>query len=127
KTAQETGRYRAGRHRPTYGLHNRLTGQDVVLSGGVLLGRRPSAVVPNGVVPVRLNDPMRTISRNHAVIDFDEAGHAWIEDCGSLNGTFLMVGGAETRLERHMRMPLSAPCTIRIGDQFFEFTRHDRN
>ena len=55
----------------TYVLDNEQTGQQVIVDMGVLLGRKPSAEVPAGAKSVKLEDPTRTISRNHAAISFD--------------------------------------------------------
>ena len=44
------------------------------LSAVHLLGRKPSAEVPEGAKFVKLEDPTRTISRNHAAISFDQDG-----------------------------------------------------
>ena len=54
----------------TYVLDNEQTGQQVIVDMGVLLGRKPSAEVPAGAKSVKLEDPTRTISRNHAAISF---------------------------------------------------------
>lgn len=69
---------------------------------------------------VKLEDPTRTISRNHAAISFDQDGTLWIEDYGSLNGTYIIQDDVETKVE-HKPMQLEALCTVRIGDQFFQF------
>lgn len=103
-----------------YMLYNEQTGQRVIVDTGVLLGRKPSQDLPRGVKAVKLEDPTRTISRNHAAISFDKDGVLWIEDYGSLNGTYIIRENTETKVE-HTRMRLEAPCTIRIGDQFFSF------
>ena len=88
----------------------------------MLLGRKPSAEVPEGAKFVKLEDPTRTISRNHAAISFDQDGVLWIEDYGSLNGTYIIQDDVETKVE-HKPMQLEAPCTVRIGDQFFQFRK----
>ena len=73
------------------GVHayNEQTGQEVIIDMGVLLGRKPSVEVPEGAKSVKLEDPTRTISRNHAAISFDQDGTLWIEDYGSLNARTL--------------------------------------
>ena len=103
-----------------YVLYNEQTGQEVIVDMGVLLGRKPSAEVPEGAKFVKLEDPTRTISRNHAAISFDQDGVLWIEDYGSLNGTYIIQGNEEIKVERKP-MKLDAPCTVRIGDQFVHF------
>ena len=101
-----------------YTLYNEQTGQEVIIDMGVLLGRKPSVDVPEGAKSVKLEDPTRTISRNHAAISFDQDGTLWIEDYGSLNGTYIIQGNEETKVE-HKPIKFEAPCTVRIGDQFF--------
>ena len=103
-----------------YTLYNEQTGQEVIIDMGVLLGRKSSVEVPEGAKSVKLEDPTRTISRNHAAISFDQDGVLWIEDYGSLNGTYIIQGNEEIKVERKP-MKLDAPCTVRIGDQFFTF------
>ena len=107
---------RRPRHR--YVLRNDSTGQTVILDHSALLGRKPTKAVPEGVLPQKLDDPTRTISRNHAAVSFDREGRLWIEDYRSLNGTYLIVNGEEIPVkERPVRV--TVPCTVRIGDQFF--------
>ena len=69
----------------TYLLHNDVTGQTIVIDKSTLLGRKPSMDVPQGAKAVRIVDPTRTTSRNHAAISIDTDGALWIEDYGSLN------------------------------------------
>lgn len=101
-----------------YMLYNEQTGQEVIIDMGVLLGRKSSVEVPEGAKSVKLEDPTRTISRHHAAISFDQDGTLWIEDYESLNGTYIIQGNEETKVE-HKPIKFEAPCTIRIGDQFF--------
>ncbi|OXN00597.1 FHA domain-containing protein [Bifidobacterium vansinderenii] len=101
-----------------YVLRNDATGQTVILDRSALLGRKPTKAVPEGVSPQKLDDPTRTISRNHAAVSFDREGRLWIEDYGSLNGTFLIVSGEETQVKGRP-VKVTVPCTVRIGDQFF--------
>ena len=101
-----------------YTLYNEQTGQEVIIDMGVLLGRKSSVEVPEGAKYVKLEDPTRTISRHHAAISFDQDGTLWIEDYESLNGTYIIQGNEETKVE-HKPIKFEAPCTIRIGDQFF--------
>ena len=55
----------------TYLLHNDVTGQTIVIDKSTLLGRKPSMDVPQGAKAVRIVDPTRTTSRNHAAISID--------------------------------------------------------
>lgn len=106
----------------TYLLHNDVTGQTIVIDKSTLLGRKPSMDVPQGAKAVRIVDPTRTASRNHAAISIDTDGALWIEDYGSLNGTYIITNGQETQVTKGTPLKLSAPATVRIGDQFFQFT-----
>ena len=82
-----------------YTLYNEQTGQEVIIDMGVLLGRKSSVEVPEGAKYVKLEDPTRTISRHHAAISFDQDGTLWIEDYESLNGTYIIQGNEETKVE----------------------------
>lgn len=106
----------------THLLHNDVTGQTIVIDKSTLLGRKPSLDVPQGAKAVRIEDPTRTTSRNHAAISIDTDGALWIEDYGSLNGTYIITNGQETQVTKGTTLKLSAPSTVRIGDQFFQFT-----
>lgn len=106
----------------TYLLHNDVTGQTIVIDKSTLLGRKPSMDVPQGAKAERIEDPTRTTSRNHAAISVDTDGALWIEDYGSLNGTYIIANGQETQVTKGTTLKLSAPSTVRIGDQFFQFT-----
>lgn len=106
----------------TYLLHNDVTGQTIVIDKSTLLGRKPSMDVPQGAKAERIKDPTRTTSRNHAAISIDTDGALWIEDYGSLNGTYIITNGQETQVTKGTTLKLSAPSTVRIGDQFFQFT-----
>lgn len=106
----------------TYLLHNDVTGQTIVIDKSTLLGRKPSMDVPQGAKAERIEDPTRTTSRNHAAISIDTDGALWIEDYGSLNGTYIIANGQETQVTKGTTLKLSAPSTVRIGDQFFQFT-----
>lgn len=106
----------------TYLLHNDVTGQTIVIDKSTLLGRKPSMDVPQGAKAERIEDPTRTTSRNHAAISIDTDGALWIEDYGSLNGTYIITNGHETQVTKGTTLKLSAPSTVRIGDQFFQFT-----
>lgn len=106
----------------TYLLHNDVTGQTIVIDKSTLLGRKPSMDVPQGAKAERIEDPTRTTSRNHAAISVDTDGALWIEDYGSLNGTYIIANGQETQVTKGTMLKLSAPSTVRIGDQFFQFT-----
>ena len=105
----------------TWTLHNEITGQTIIIDKSTLLGRKPSMDVPEGAKAERILDPTRTTSRNHAAISIDQNGELWVEDYGSLNGTFIIRDGQETQV-KDKPFQLEAPATLRIGDQFFKLT-----
>ena len=113
------------KQKPAFRLYNDDTGQTVLIERGTLLGRKPSDTVPEGFQSVRLEDPTRTVSRNHAVINFDADGVLWIEDHGSLNGTYFIVDGVETEVARAAPMMIEPPVTLRLGDQFFTLEKRE--
>ncbi len=108
--------------RKIYILHNDATGQTIVIDKSTLLGRKPSMDVPEGTKAEKVEDPTRTTSRNHAAISIDQNGTLWIEDYGSLNGTYIIRDGQEAQVLKGKPRELDAPATLRIGDQFFQLT-----
>lgn len=66
----------------------------------------------------------KTVSRSHAIFDA-EADACWIEDNGSLNGTF--VNG--TKIRPHERVALKDGDVVRLSDEIFAFSEvslHER-
>ena len=114
--------FTAAQPRRVYQLHNESTGQTILIDRATLLGRRPSQSLPEGAVAVRVEDPTRTTSRNHAAVSIDRQGRLWIEDYGSLNGTFIIHEAEELQVLQGAPCLLDAPATLRIGDQFFTLT-----
>lgn len=108
------------RHTRTYLMRNDTTGQSIVVDASMLLGRRPSNPVPDGAKVVQVEDPTRTISRNHATLTMDENDRLWLDDCDSLNGTYLVVAGHDVKVDPGSPAEVTAPAVIRLGDQLFE-------
>lgn len=104
-------------------LHNDTTGQNITVSRNTLLGRKPSLNSLQGFTTARIDDPTRTTSRTHATLSIDDHGRLWIEDCDSLNGTYIIRGSHETQVPAGTPMRLDVPATIRLGDLFFELTQ----
>lgn len=103
----------------TYRMINGTTHQEIIVDASMLLGRRPSNPVPDGAKVVQLDDPTRTISRNHATITMDAEGRLWLDDCDSLNGTYLVVDGHDVKVTPGSPVSIEAPAVIRFGDQLF--------
>lgn len=95
--------------RKIYILHNDATGQTIVIDKSTLLGRKPSMDVPEGAKAEKVEDPTRTTSRNHAAISIDQNGTLWIEDYGSLNGTYIIRDGRKCRCSRASRANSTPP------------------
>lgn len=119
---------------PEYVLRNTQNGQEIVLKNTTLLGRKPSlsaltslaggAHLTNTVNEVAvLVDSTRTVSRNHAVVEFLEDGGIWISDLGSLNGTYIIEGDDESQVVQGTPVELHEGTTLRIGDEFYDFGR----
>lgn len=104
-------------------LHNDTTGQNITVSRNTLLGRKPALNSLQGFTTARIDDPTRTTSRTHATLSIDDQGQLWIEDCDSLNGTYIIRNAHETQVPAGTPMRLDAPATIRLGDLFFELTQ----
>ncbi|MDW3108348.1 FHA domain-containing protein [Bifidobacterium longum] len=99
----------------TYLMHNDVTGQTIVIDKSTLLGRKPSMDVPQGAKAERIEDPTRTTSRNHAAISIDTDGALWIEDYGSLNGTYIITNGQETQVTKGTTLKGSARVFAHFG------------
>lgn len=100
-------------------LTNAVTNQHIDINMNTLLGRKPSHDIPEGSKSVRLIDPTRTVSRNHCAISYGEHGTLWLEDMGSLNGTYVVHDDEEMRVSQGTPVELDLPAHLRIGDQFF--------
>ncbi|TPF84545.1 hypothetical protein BW07_04665 [Bifidobacterium sp. UTCIF-36] len=104
-------------------LHNDTTGQNITVSRNTLLGRKPALNSLQGFTIARIDDPTRTTSRTHATLSIDDQGRLWIEDCDSLNGTYIIRGNHETQVPAGTPMRLDIPATVRLGDLFFKLTQ----
>lgn len=123
-------------HNPVLGLHNRANGQEIMLAGNTLLGRKPSLEVSNAILDAHrgehvdvatLVDSTRTVSRNHAFVTFSDDGIARIQDLGSLNGTFIISDGDESSVVEGTAAVIDASMTLRVGDEFYEIERVPQN
>lgn len=89
--------------------------QPLVTPSNVVLGRKPSPQQP-GDVTLAVPDRTGTVSRSHARLEIT-AGHLWITDLGSTNGTRVTdEDGNETKLEAHSRHAIQSGARISLGD-----------
>ncbi|MBQ5505126.1 MAG: FHA domain-containing protein [Aeriscardovia sp.] len=105
-------------------LRNSSNGQSIPISRDCVLGRKPDAQNYPGIQVVRLSDSTRTVSREHALVRLDAARRqVWIEDLGSLNGTYIVRGECETRVVPGNPQLLEPGALLRIGDEFYEISQ----
>lgn len=96
------------------------TGQVVPATALVVLGRDP-APSAGDVEPllVAVEDPDLSVSKTHLAVGLD-AGHLWVEDRGSTNGTSIEgPDGAATGVQPGVRVAVPAGATVRLGERRF--------
>jgi pSer/pThr/pTyr-binding forkhead associated (FHA) protein len=88
------------------------TGERVeVVSPRVVLGRNP-AQEGEGTQLLRLPDPGRAVSRNHALLELVD-GRWFITDLQSTNGTYAVMGNRDVQLPAGR--PVEVRGAVRIG------------
>ncbi len=86
------------------------------LAGAIVLGRNP--VPPPGVVatPVSVNDPHRSVSKTHALLELRD-GMPWLTDLHSSNGTTVTNEVGEAIVcEPGVPLPLGDRWTAGLGE-----------
>ncbi|GAA1975178.1 hypothetical protein GCM10009718_09050 [Isoptericola halotolerans] len=81
------------------------------------IGRNPDAATGEEVLLIRIEDPSRSVSKNHADLGVDSAG-LWLTDRGSTNGTVISAAGLPPRVAEpgaRVRVPMGS--TIHVGDR----------
>ena len=63
-------------------------GQQLALATATVLGRNPVAPTGSAARPVPVDDPSRSVSKTHALLEL-RAGLPWVIDLHSTNGTTL--------------------------------------
>ena len=101
-------------------LRNTSNNSIIRISSDSVLGRKPSS--EGRGAEVELADPARTVSRSHARIYFDGAKNAYVEDLGSLNGTFVIKDSAEKKASQDSPVRLEGGALLRLGDEFYEIS-----
>ena len=80
-----------------------------IAPGNNIIGREDTCQIKLGVPGV---------SREHARIDFDKAhGLVWVEDMGSMNGTFYGKGGGAETAKLEKRQLVTSGDAIFIGGE----------
>ncbi|MGW2091786.1 RDD family protein [Promicromonospora sukumoe] len=93
------------------------SGERRVIDGPALVGRNPQAADGSSYILVRVEDPTRSVSKNHAELGVDSAG-LWLTDRGSTNGTVVSAPGRSPQVAEpgaRVRVPVGA--TIHVGDR----------
>lgn len=93
------------------------SGERRVIDGPALVGRNPQASGGTGYILVRVDDPTRSVSKNHAELGVDSAG-LWLTDRGSTNGTVVSAPGRSPQVaEPGARVRVPVGSTIHVGDR----------
>lgn len=89
--------------------------EPLVIPSNVVLGRNPSPQ-QNGDVVLAVPDRTGTVSRNHVCLEIT-AGHMWITDLNSTNGTRVVnEDGEEIDLVAQQRHAIQSGARISLGD-----------
>jgi len=93
------------------------SGELVPVDGVLLLGRKPAASAgPEGARIVAVDDPARTVSRSHLVIEPQPDAGILIRDLSSANGIILETpDGAESEIEPGGELRVADRCAIILG------------
>ena len=90
--------------------------------GSCVLGRNPVASEGGGVL--NLPDLGRVLSTSHVELRGpDGAGRVWVEDKGTVSGTWLAHDGVETRLEPWRPVEACFGDMVRLGGYRFQIDR----
>jgi len=88
-----------------------------VIDGPAVVGRNPQAGAGSAAILVRVDDPTRSVSKNHAELGVDSAG-LWLTDRGSTNGTVVSAPGRSPQVaEPGARVRVPVGSTIHVGDR----------
>lgn len=98
------------------------TGERLVISGPILLGRAPVADGHTGARPIAIADTSRSLSKTHALVR-PQGDHLELVDCGSTNGCAVIRDGVEFELEAGVPVAAAVGDQIRLGDRTAEVIR----
>lgn len=92
------------------------TGESILISAPVLLGRNPDAAEHPGAQPIALADDSMSLSKTHLLVRPVDGGLE-IVDCHSTNGSGLVRGGVEYGVAAGTPVLTADGDTIRLGDR----------
>lgn len=91
-------------------------GQEVALMSALVLGRNPSAPDGSQASPLPVNDPRRSVSKTHAIVELRN-GLPWVVDLHSTNGTTLTNDVGEALVcEPGTPVPIGDGWVLGLGD-----------
>ncbi len=93
------------------------SGERVPVDGVLLLGRRPDpAAAPAGARTVAIDDPARTVSRTHLVVEPRPGDGLLLRDLSSANGIVLLgADGSSAEIEPGGEARVAEACTLVLG------------
>ncbi|PXA67934.1 hypothetical protein CTB96_14820 [Cryobacterium arcticum] len=98
-------------------------GQSVAVTGSIVLGRDPAPVTRRAATMVSVQDPARSVSKSHALIELID-GALWITDLHSTNGVSLVdAHGERTPLDPGIRAPLTGRQSLTLGEFTVDVSR----
>lgn len=95
-----------------------------VQARAVVVGRSPSSDGLSDVDVRGISDPMKSVSKTHALLRSDQAG-VLIEDLNSTNGVYLVQGSDEVRIDAAVPTLVPAGDQVLIGDRRFVVERSE--
>ena len=98
-------------------------GQSVPVTGSIVLGRDPAPVTRRAATMVSVQDPARSVSKSHALIELID-GVLWITDLHSTNGVSLVdAHGERTPLDPGIRAALTDRQSLALGEFTVDVSR----
>ena len=98
------------------------TGESILITEPVLLGRNPDAAEHPGARPIALVDDSRSLSKTHMLVRPIDGGLE-VVDCRSTNGSGLIRGGTEYGLAAGTPVQTVDGDMIRLGDRVVAVVR----
>ncbi|WP_460798476.1 RDD family protein [Microbacterium sp. GXF0217] len=98
------------------------TGESILVSEPVLLGRNPDAAGHPGARPIALADDSRSLSKTHLLVRPVDGGLE-IVDCRSTNGSGLVRAGVEYAVAAGIPVLTTDGDVIRLGDRVASVVR----
>lgn len=92
------------------------TGESILITASVLLGRNPDASAHVGAWPIAVPDHTRSLSKTHLLVH-PVPGGLELVDCGSTNGSGLIRNGTEHAAVAGTPLTATDGDVIRLGDR----------